>query len=280
MSRPLRIEYENALYHVTSRGNARDDIYIDDDSRLLFMQVIAEVCDLFNWSLHSWCLMDNHYHLLVRTPDANLSKGMRYLNGVYTQRFNKQEKRVGHVFQGRYKAIVVEEQSYLLELSRHIVLNPVRAGMVESAEQYEWSSYQVLIGKKGCPKWFDKKWMLNHFGKSKNIAIQNYMQFVADGVQQASPWSLLKNQIYLGSDGFVEDVQMRIGHHHESKEIPKVQTRAIAKSLKEYVKMNDSRNAAIIMAYRSGGFTLSQIGAYFSLHYSTVSRIIHSKMKK
>ena len=207
MARPLRIEYPNALYHVTSRGNGREDIYLDDEGRLLFMQIMEEVCDLFNWSVSAWCLMDNHYHLLIRTPDANLSKGMRYLNGVYTQRFNKKEQRVGHVFQGRYKAIVVDEQAYLLELSRYIVLNPVRAGMVERAEQFPWSSYQVVTGQKNCPKWFNRKWVLNQFGKADKIAILHYMQFVSDGVQQVSPWSLLKNQIYLGDEQFVARVQ-------------------------------------------------------------------------
>jgi len=138
MARPLRIEYAGALYHVTSRGDGREDIYLDDEDRELFLRVLGEVCDLFNWSVHAWCLMTNHYHLLVETPDSNLSKGMRYLNGVYTQRFNRKHSRVGHVFQGRYKAILVEKDAYLQELSRYIILNPVRAGMVESAEQWEW----------------------------------------------------------------------------------------------------------------------------------------------
>lgn len=279
MARPQRIEYQDALYHVTSRGNAREDIYLDDEGRLLFMTVIGEVCDLFNWSIYAWCLMDNHYHFLVKTPDANLSKGMRYLNGVYTQRFNKKESRVGHVFQGRYKAIMVEEEGYLLELSRYIVLNPVRAGMVESAEQYNWSNYQVVTGQVPCPKWFDKKSILEYFGKPNKIAIQNYMQFVADGVQQASPWALLKNQIYLGSDQFVDQVQEHIKIKGE-KEIPQIQNRSVAKSLAQYEEMASSRNEAIVMSYRSGGYTLSEIGKHYSLHYSSISRIVHNAMQK
>ena len=129
MARPLKIEFAGALYHVTSRGNGREDIYLDDEDRELFMLVLDECCELFNWSIYSWCQMTNHYHLLIETPDANLSQGMRYLNGVYTQRFNRKHSRGGYVFQGRYKAILVDKNEYLQELSRYIVLNPVRAEM-------------------------------------------------------------------------------------------------------------------------------------------------------
>ena len=224
MARPLRIEFAGALYHVTSRGDGREDIYLDTEDRELYLTVLGEVCDLFNWSVHSWCQMTNHYHLLVETPDANLSKGMRYLNGVYTQRFNRKHSRVGHVFQGRYKAILVEKDSYLLELARYIVLNPVRAGMVGSAEQWEWSSYQITARLASSPDWFDREWILGCFGKNEKQAIKSYMQFVADRVQQPSPWSMLKNQIYLGSDEFIEKVQNKISGKGLS-EIPKIQQR-------------------------------------------------------
>lgn len=138
MARPLRIEYAGALYHVTSRGNAQEAIYREDKDRRDYYSVVAEVCERFNWVIHAYCLMDNHYHLLVETPEGNLSKGMRHLNGVYTQRFNQNHARVGHVFQGRYKAILVQKESYLLELARYIVLNPVRARMVRSAKDWPW----------------------------------------------------------------------------------------------------------------------------------------------
>ncbi|MDY7075923.1 MAG: transposase, partial [Chloroflexota bacterium] len=133
MARPLRIEFAGALYHVTSRGDAQEDIYRGDDDRLRFLDVVGEIGDRFGWVVHAYCLMDNHYHLLVETPNANLSKAMRQLNGVYTQAFNRSHGRVGHVFQGRYKAILVQKETYLLELARYIVLNPVRARMVRAA---------------------------------------------------------------------------------------------------------------------------------------------------
>ncbi|RLA43226.1 MAG: addiction module toxin RelE [Gammaproteobacteria bacterium] len=279
MARPLRIEFSGALYHVTSRGDGREDIYLDEEDRELFMLVLGEVCDLFNWSVHSWCQMTNHYHLLVETPDSNLSKGMRYLNGVYTQRFNRKHSRVGHVFQGRYKAILVEKEPYLQELCRYIVLNPVRAGMTKSAERWEWSSYAATAGLASAPSWFDKHLVLGSFGKQQNVAIRRYMEFVANGVQQPSPWTMLKNQIYLGSDEFVERVQTNITDKKIS-EVPKIQKRPVPKAISEYAENAKSRNEAIQLAYRSGGYTLEAIGKYYGLHYSTVSRIIHDKMQK
>jgi len=126
MSRPLRLEFAGALYHVTSRGDRREDIYENDCDRKGFLELLGDVCETYNWVSHGYCLMSNHYHLIIETPEGNLSKGMRQLNGVYTKRFNSMHGRVGHVFQGRYKAIHVDKESYLIELSRYVVLNPVR----------------------------------------------------------------------------------------------------------------------------------------------------------
>ena len=279
MARPLRIEFSGALYHITSRGDRQEDIYLDNEDRELFMVVLGEVCDLFNWSVHAWCQMTNHYHLLVATPDANLSKGMRYLNGVYTQRFNRKNSRVGHVFQGRYKAILVESDAYLLELSRYIVLNPVRAGMVGSADNWDWSNYKITVGINHCPAWFDREWLLAAFGKQEKLAVKNYFQFVADGVGQPSPWRELKNQIYLGSEQFIDEVQAQIPNKNLT-EVPKLQQLPVPRTLEEYKVMAESRGEGMCLAYRSGGYTLTQIGRFYSLHYSTVSRIIHKEMQK
>ena len=124
MARPIRIEFAGAFYHVTARGDRQEDIYLSDQDRIGFLSILEQVCNRFNWLVHAYCLMDNHYHLLVETPDSNLGKGMRQLNGVYTQTSNRTHGKVGHVFQGRYKAILVEKETYLLELARYIVLNP------------------------------------------------------------------------------------------------------------------------------------------------------------
>ena len=138
MTRPLRLAYPGALYHVTTRGNARQAIYTDDQDHSTFLAVLAAVVMRSQWLCHAYCLMDNHYHLLIETPQGNLSAGMRQLNGVYTQRFNRRHTRVGHVFQGRFKAILVERENYLLELCRYVVLNPVRAGLISEWKQYPW----------------------------------------------------------------------------------------------------------------------------------------------
>ena len=189
MSRPLRLEYAGALYHVTSRGDRREDIYLDDEDRQRFLTQLSDVCGLYNWVCHAYCLMSNHYHLLIETPDANLSKGMRQLNGVYSQYFNRRHNLVGHVFQGRYKAIHVEKESYLLELSRYIVLNPVRAEMVRSAKDWPWSSYRATAGMSTAPTWLHTDWLLAAFSKRKQNAVVQYRRFVSEGRGQPSPWA-------------------------------------------------------------------------------------------
>ena len=154
----MRIEFRGAVYHVTSRGNTRQAIFRDDIDRIDFLEVLYSVVKRFNFIVHAYCMMRNHYHLLIETPDGNLSQGMRQLNGVYTQRFNRRHNRVGHVLQGRYKAILVEKNSYLLELARYVVLNPVRAaGIVKSPGDWKWSSYRATAGyEKAIPCFIQK----------------------------------------------------------------------------------------------------------------------------
>jgi REP element-mobilizing transposase RayT len=153
MSRPIRIEFPDALYHVTERGDRREDIFEDDQDRQTFLSTLEQVIAQFNWICHAWCLMDNHYHLLIQTPDGNLSKGMRQINGVYTQASNRRHRRVGHLFQGRFKAILVDSDAYLLELSRYVVLNPVRAGVVKKPADWPWSSYRSSVGLEPPAPW-------------------------------------------------------------------------------------------------------------------------------
>jgi REP element-mobilizing transposase RayT len=274
MSRPLRIEFAGALYHVTSRGDGREDIFLDDDDRELFLNVLKETGEIYNWIFHSYCLMGNHYHLLIETPDCNLSKGMRHLNGVYTQRFNRKQKRVGHVFQGRYKAIIVQKETYLLELARYIVLNPVRARMVRSVKDWPWSSYRASAGLAACPAWLQTDWVLSAFSDKRTEAVERYRAFVADGKNQPAPWEKLKNQIFLGTDTFVQKMQSCITPNEDLSEVPLGQRRAMPKPIDHYVTCSNSRDEAIALAYESGGYGLKEIGEYFRLHYSRVSRII------
>ena len=280
MSRPLRLEYAGALYHVTSRGDRREDIYDNDADREAFLAILTDVCATYNWVCHAYCLMSNHYHLMIETPDSNLSKGMRQLNGVYTQKFNRNHNRIGHVFQGRYKAILVEKDSYLLELSRYVVLNPVRAGMVRSAKEWPWSSYRATVGQSAPPKCLNVEWLLSSFAKRKSTAIEKYKQFVSQGKGQSSPWHSLKNQIFLGEASFMEKMQMLIDGAKDLDEVPSSQRRAMPKTLSDYELMAKTRNRAICMAYKSGGYTLKEIGDYFNLHYSTVSGIVRDHKSK
>ena len=274
MSRPLRIELAGGLYHVTSRGDRREDIYLDDVDRADWIEVFAHVCKRFNWVCHAWCQMSNHYHIVVETPETNLSAGMRQLNGVYTQRFNRRHERVGHVFQGRFKGILVEKDSYLLELARYVVLNPVRAGMVNSAERWRWSSYHEMVGERVAPEWLQTDWILAQFGRQRKRAMEGYKRFVREGIKQESIWTNLKGQIYLGEERFVGRMQKHAERKADIGEVPRAQRRPIAKPLSYYEKVNTNRNQAIASAYATGDFTLQQIAEYFGLHYTTVSRII------
>lgn len=280
MSRPLRLEFAGALYHVTSRGNERKAIYQNEADHQAFLELMAQVCERFNWVVHAYCLMTNHYHLLLETPDANLSDGMRQLNGVYTQTFNRTHKRVGHLFQGRFKAILVQKDSYLLEVSRYIVLNPVRAAMVDNCEEWPWSSYCFTCHYHEPPPWLAVDQLLSLFGSERSQAIRKYQDFVLRGVGK-SLWPEVKQLIYLGSDSFVSEMQSKISCPELLSEIPTKQKRLPAKPLDWYVEQaSGDRNMAIQLAYASGGYHQTELSHYFGLHYGTVSRIISGRSHK
>ena len=269
------MEFEGALYHVTSRGDRREDIYETDEDRLAFLDLLGAVCDRCNWVCHAYCLMSNHYHILVETPDANLGRGMQHLNGMYTRKFNVAHGRVGHVFQGRYKAILVDADEYMMELARYIVLNPVRAKMVVRPEDWPWSSYVAMGNRRVAPDWLEVNGMLAYFGENRRSAVLAYRRFVMAGIGQDSPWSQLKGQIYLGDEQFLEAMQDRLDGRVDSVEVPRTQRRPKAKSLEYYDRNSSSDKDAMRMAYASGGLTLQAIAAYFGVHYSTVSRAVN-----
>jgi len=210
MARQLRLEYEGALYHVTARGNGRQDIYLDDADRCQFLELFGKEVEQQHWRCYGYCLMDNHYHLLVETPEGHLSDGMRRLNGTYTQAFNRRHQRVGHVLQGRYKSILVEKEAYLLELCRYLVLNPVRARLVRQAHQWAWSSYRATVGRQAGPPWLDVGAVLRLFHRQKKVARQCYQQFVQEGVQEPSPWAQVRGQIFLGHEPFLSKMEQLV----------------------------------------------------------------------
>jgi len=265
MARPLRLEFPGAIYHLTGRGNARQKVFFADADRELFLNTLAGVVTRYHWICHASCLMANHYHLLVETPKANLSIGMRQLNGIYTQRFNRRHHRVGHLFQGRFKAILVERESHLLELCRYIVLNPARVKGAAQASTWKWSSYRATAGLASVPELLCTDWVLEQFGKSRSRAQQQYREFIRDGMA-SRPWDDLKGQIYLGSEAFIE--------RHASgkkgiKEIPRGQLRAAKPSLEQIFGRRGEK--AIGEAYEQG-YCLNEIAAHLGVHYATVSR--------
>jgi REP element-mobilizing transposase RayT len=272
MSRPLRIEFAGALYHVMARGDGRRGIFEDDEDREAFLNQLSRVCERFQWRLWAYCLMDNHYHLLVETLQPTLSRGMREVNGVYTQAFNRRHGRVGHVLQGRYKAVLVDKDAYLLELSRYIVLNPVRARMCEHAGDWPWSSYRALMGKAGALPGLAADATLVQFSEDRGAARRAYARFVAAGTGVESVEA--RQQLYVGDEGFVERMARQAGSI--SREVPRRQR--AWKSLKSYERDAGERNLAIQAAYASGTYSLKEIAAHFGLHYATVSRIARQAM--
>jgi putative transposase len=274
MSRPIRIEFPDALYHVTARGDRREDIFEDDADRQMFLSTLEQVITQFNWLCYAWCLMDNHYHLMIQTPDGNLSKGMRQLNGVYTQASNRRHKRVGHLFQGRFKAILVDSDAYLLELTRYVVLNPVRAGMVKKPDDWSWSSYRANVGLEPAAPWLEVDGLLAQFGKRRSLAQQRYAQFVSEGINANSPWAALKGQVFLGDDQFVQRMQAHIQADKELVQIPLAQRRRLPPSLAVIERQAADRNAAIIAAHATGGYSYQQIADYFGVYFTTVGKIV------
>jgi putative transposase len=279
MARPLRIELAGGLYHVTSRGDRREEIYHCDTDRRAWLELFAHVCKRFNWTCHGWCQMTNHYHVIVETAESNLSQGMRQLNGVYTQIINRTYSRVGHVFQGRYKGILVEKDSYLLELTRYVVLNPVRAGLVTDAQQWAWSSYAAMIGKEPPPPWLQTDWILGQFSDHRNSAITRYIEFVRAGVGQPSLWEQLHGQLFLGGEAFIAKMQSAMSAQVGSAEIPRVQRRPVAKPLAHYRDNAEDIKAGMVAAYATGDYTMQQIADCFGVHYATVSRAVAQTMK-
>lgn len=203
MPRPLRIEYENAYYHVMNRGRGHEDIFHSEKYFKVFLSTLDEAHRRFGIQILCYCLMSNHYHLLVKTPKANLGRAMRHINGIYTQRHNRLKNTDGSLFRGRYKAIAIEEDSYQLQVSRYIHLNPLDAGMVEQLSDYPWSSYHFYTSKQKEPNWLYPKEILNQLGSRKRVK-EKYKAFVELGVDEEIQKFYGKGNImpYLGSDEF------------------------------------------------------------------------------
>jgi len=277
MARPLRIEYPGAVYHVTSRGNEKKPVFKDDADRENFLNTLQHVNKRYNWICHAYCLMTNHYHLLIETPDGNLSIGMRQLNGVYTQLFNKWHGRTGHLFQGRYKAILIQKDSHLLEVSRYVVLNPVRAKMIEKPEEWKWSSYLATAGKAKPHPSLTTDWVLGQFSRKHGKAEQEYRKFVHWGIGQKTIWTAVRGQSLLGEDGFMDKLTVRLRKHKDIPEIPRSQRYAtrpsLAVLLPDGIGEDQKRlKRRLSEAIEQHGYRQSELARHVGVHYSTISR--------
>lgn len=275
MTRPLRVNFPGALYHVTSRGNRRAPIFRDDADRRIWLDVLAKVCERHHCVIHSFCQMTNHYHLLVETVEANLPSCMRQLNGHYSQHFNRRHRVVGHLFQGRYKAILVQRDSYLLEVSRYIVLNPLRANTVAALNEWRWSNYHYFVGDEASPDWLERNWLLGQFGDTPTSAIAAYQDFVLAGLGRPSPFEATRHQILLGDEAFIS-VHQQLQQSEELIETKKAERRAVALPLSGYRDRYPDRDEAMARAYASTAYTMSEIACMFGVSTKTVSRAVVS----
>jgi putative transposase len=292
MARPLRLAFAGGVSHVTARGNERKAIVRDEVDRARFVDTLAAMLDRYRVRCHAWVLMTNHYHLLLETPSPNLSPALRYLNGVYTQAFNRRHRRVGHLFQGRFQAIVVEKDAYLLELCRYVVLNPVRAGVVPAPRAYPWSSYRATAGLTEAPAWLTVDWVWEQCGHRRSAAQTQYRQFVAEGIRQPRrPWEQVVGQIYLGGEAFVRRVQQHRVPQVEEGEIPRSQRQPcwlspeavlqrvaqgygvrVADLLRPTRRPSEARQVALYGLRRWAGEGLPAIARRTGIGYSAVSR--------
>ena len=305
MSRPLRIEYKDAWYHIMNRGKNRETIYRNKIDFDIFTNLLVETSEMWNFRISAYCLMPNHYHLLIQTPDANISRGMRHLNGIYTQRFNRRYHLEGSLFKGRYKSIIISEDKYLLQVVKYIHLNPVKAGIVDSPEKYAWSSHKGYISPAKKWNWIHKQFILNIISSDKKNWLQFYKKFMGNKkesqITDQSFSDVIEKKrwpICFGHSEFVNKIKGMYYSKKISDEIPQSKELAPDKSLiiqcvcdfykvnKDSLKIskrgyfNEPRNVAIYLLRKLRHDNLDSIGQFFKIEkYYTVSSII-SRMKK
>jgi putative transposase len=282
MARPLRIEFPGAYYHVTSRGNEQKDVFRSKRDREKFIEYLASSSDRYGAVIHAYCLMSNHYHLLLETPEANLSQIMRHINGAYTTYFNVKRHRSGHLFQGRFKAILVDADEYLGELSRYIHLNPVRAAIVERPEQYTWSSYHWYTARGNGPPWLKTCFILGRFSPDAKPAREKYRLFVEDrlGKEHGSPLAGVVASSMLGSASFIGQISERHLQGKIDENIPALRKLCRQPTPEDILSLVTSadvgddkvkRRLAMYLCHTLSGRTLKEIGSMFNVRDTAVS---------
>jgi REP element-mobilizing transposase RayT len=293
MARPWRIEYAGALYHVLSRGNQQQDIFLHDEDRRSFLKAIGQMSERYDVDIFAYVLMDNHYHLLLRTNNANLSKSMQWLGTTYTTRFNLRHARNGHLFQGRYKSIIVENDAYLLQLSYYIHRNPLRAGCVKRLIDYRWSSYPVYAYQRRYPEWLNTKLILSQFkAADKNRIYREKVQRYSE--EKKRIWEDVRHGLFYGTQAFIDHIKGTYLADEANRDIPEQRMllkerkpEELLKSaaeilgcdlgrLKKSRRITDSdktnRDMLIYLLWQTGKFINSEIGEQFGLTYSSVTR--------
>jgi REP element-mobilizing transposase RayT len=303
MARQWRITFPGAFYHIMSRGNERQDIFRCDDDRKMFLDLIGDFSERFEIDMFTYVLMDNHFHLLLRTRQANLPKAMQWLGTTYTRKFNNRHDRSGHLFQGRYKSILVENDQYLLHLSCYIHRNPIRAGIISRLADYPWSSYPSYGYARKTPKWLDTSLILNLMTNSRTDPHLEYREKVQQYSDETKNiWEDVENGLIYGSEDFVTDIRSRFLSEDKNPELP--QCNQIAKTITTRELLNnaaaalnfdlkaaatgkrvtpedkDKRDLLIFLLWESGRLTNKEIGSYFGLTYSSVSRRVAKTRKR
>ena len=292
MARPLRLSFENAFYHITARGIRKENIFYSNKDKYVFIDRMNETFEKYSFICYADCLMDNHYHLFIKTPFANISEGMHYLNTSYANWFAAKYKLVGSIFQGRYKSILVDGDGYALILSAYIHLNPVRAGMVENPSNYHFSSFLDYAGKRSpVVKRLDASFILNKFADDKKQAQKQYMQYVMRNTNLKNPLEKSYKNIALGSEKFIEEIKEKISKLSSNREINHIKDENLLS--KECVidavstqlgidegiifkksKGNIYRKLALYLLKKYTPLSLKEIGELFSMDYSAVSQAV------
>ena len=286
MARRGRVEYPGGVYYIKAKGKGSEPIFREASDMRRFLEILTETAFRFKWLCHSYCLLEDHYHLLLETPQGNLSRGMRQVNGLYTQSFNKKYRRQGPLFGERFRSVIIEKTRYLLPLHRHMMLNPVRANLVPEPKAWPWSSYLPNILREYRPAFLFTQWILSCFsGRDKNRTLERYERYISRGGEERFSWRELRERMFLGSDAFIERVKKMLQVQNYDKRVMKAGAKnGGCLSLEEIFGgerlTRRERNRRIYEAYNRQGYTLSEIAATLGIHVATVSRAVRHMEKR
>lgn len=281
MARPVRLEFKNAVYFISSKSSGRKHIVKDDADRQTFLDTLEYVVNRYRWKCHAYCIGNTEYNIAIETPRGNLSVGMRQLNGIYTQKFNRKNKKSGNVFQGRFKAVVVQKDKYLLDICRHVVTLSQREGITNNINTFKWSSYRATSGTVDVPEFLHVEWIHSQFAKRTKNTQDKYRDYIKGANKAENPLDSVRGQILLGDEQFIEQMTLMLIKGRNKEDVPKWQRHIKRPPLEEIFKGIETksakqRNKKVKEAHGKHGYTLKDIGQYLGLHYTSISRIINS----